>query len=345
MNTIEWKDGKVRLLDQTQLPARQVTLEIDDYHDMIEAIQSLRVRGAPALGVAAAYAMVLAAAAIKTSDRDSFHEAFRRATKEIVAARPTAVNMAWAADRMLEAIATDVAVGDVPSVLLSKARLLHEEDIQANRRLGAHGAALIPDHAVVLTHCNAGSLATAGYGTALGVIRGAREAGKTIRVMATETRPLLQGARLTTWELLQDGFDVTLITDSMAGHFLKSREIACVVVGADRIAMNGDVANKIGTYTIAVLAKENGVPFYVAAPTSTIDHARATGDEIPIEQRPAAEVMAFGGVPTAPEGVRVTNPAFDVTPNRFISAIITEGGVVQAPYRKGLERVLETFAS
>ena len=345
MTTIEWNDGKVRLLDQTQLPARQVTLEIDDYHDMIEAIQSLRVRGAPALGVATAYAMVLAAAAIKTSDRDAFLEALRGATREIVAARPTAVNMAWAADRMLEAIATDVAVRDIASILLSRAQLLHENDVQANRRLGAYGAALIPDHATVLTHCNAGSLATAGYGTALGVIRGAREAGKTIRVMATETRPLLQGARLTTWELLQDGFDVTLITDSMAGHFLKSGEIACVVVGADRIALNGDVANKIGTYAIAVLAKENGIPFFVAAPTSTIDPTLATGDEIPIEQRPAAEVMAFGGVPIAPEGVRVANPAFDVTPNRFVSAIITEGGVVKAPYREGLERVLEACAS
>ena len=340
MNTIEWSDGKIRLLDQTKLPLEQTVLEIDDYRDLVEAIQSLRVRGAPALGVAAAYGIALAAQSIAEGNRDAFLASVAKASGEIVAARPTAVNMAWAAKRVLAVAKAQATIEGIRQALVEEACRIHREDIEVNRRIGAHGAALVPDRATVLTHCNAGSLATAGYGTALGVIRSAREAGKQVRVFATETRPLLQGARLTTWELLQDGFDVTLITDSMVGHFLASGEIDCAVVGADRIAMNGDVANKIGTLTAAVVAKEHGVPFYVAAPISTIDPATASGGDIPIEERSAREITAWGGVQTAPEGVSVANPAFDVTPSRYVSAIITEHGVARTPYGESLKAMI-----
>ncbi len=341
MNTIEWSQGKVRLLDQTQLPASLVFLEIGDYRDMIEAVQTLRIRGAPALGVAAAYGIALGARALSTRDRKQFLRELQGIADEIVGARPTAVNMAWAARRMM---AVAHQAGDIASIkraLVDEARRLQAEDVEANRRIGALGASLIPDRATVLTHCNAGALATAGYGTALGVIRAARDRGKTVQVIATETRPLMQGARLTTWELLQDGFSVTLITDSMAGSFLAAGKADCVVVGADRIAMNGDVANKIGTYPIAVVAAENRVPFYVAAPVSTVDPALATGDGIPIEERPPEEVTCWGGVQTAPEGVRVANPAFDVTPHRFVSAIVTQRGVARPPYEASLQRLVE----
>ncbi len=341
METIAWSDGKVRLLDQTRLPRAQVSLEISDYRQMIEAIQALRVRGAPAIGIAAAYAVALAARSIKASDRSSCLAELRRAADEIAAARPTAVSLAWAVRRVMKVAE---AAGEPPAIaqaVVAEARRIHAEDLEANRRMGAFGASLIPDGATVLTHCNAGSLATAGYGTALGVLRAAREQGKAVQVVVTETRPLLQGARLTTWELLQDGFQVTLITDSMAGHFLASRRVACVIVGADRIAMNGDVANKIGTYPIAVVAKENGVPFYVAAPVSTIDPALASGEGVPIEERPPEEVTRWGGVQTAPEGVRVANPAFDVTPHRYLSAIVTERGVARPPYTASLRRLVE----
>ena len=341
MNSIEWANGKVLLLDQTKLPAEQVVIEIDDYRDLIEAIQALRIRGAPALGVAAAYGVVLGAQSIVGDDRDSFLGELERVSQEIVAARPTAVNMAWAADRMRRVIPGTGTVNEIRHALSAEAAKILVEDIDINMTMGAHGSALIPERGTVLTHCNTGSLATAGYGTALGVLRAARDQGKEPKVIATETRPLLQGARLTAWELVQDGFDATLITDSMVGYFLRSGRIDCVIVGADRIAMNGDVANKIGTYTIAVVAHENDVPFYVAAPISTIDAALETGDEIPIEERKPEEVTSFGGVRTAPEGIGVANPAFDVTPHRYISAIVTEKGVARSPYTESLKLILE----
>jgi methylthioribose-1-phosphate isomerase len=251
------------------------------------------------------------------------------------------VNLSWGVNRLMEKVQVSEyrEPEKLAGMLLAEARRLLEEDIEANRALGRHGAELVPAEATVLTHCNAGALATAGYGTALGVIRAAREAGKRVRVFVDETRPLLQGSRLTAWELMQDGFDVTLIADTMAGHFLHSGQIACVIVGADRIAANGDVANKIGTYGVAVLAKENGVPFYVAAPVSTVDLSLATGEEIPIEERAAIEVTHVQGVPIAPAGVSVANPAFDVTPARYVTAIITERGVVRPPYEEGLQSV------
>lgn len=341
MNTIEWAHGKVRMLDQTKLPASQVVLDICTYREMIEAIRALRIRGAPALGVAAAYGIVLGAWALPPSDKARFLKEVRHIAGEIIAARPTAVNMAWAARRVLNAASNEPDIPSIKQALLAEAQRIQSEDVDANRRIGANGAPLIPDNATVLTHCNTGSLATAGYGTALGVIRSAREQGKSIQVIATETRPLLQGARLTTWELLQDGVPVTLITDSMVGYILASGKVACAIVGADRIAMNGDVANKVGTYTIAVVAKEHGVPFYVAAPISTIDPALASGEAIPIEQRQPEEVTRWGDVQTAPEGVRVANPAFDVTPNRFVGAIITDRGVARPPFAASLKLLVK----
>ena len=341
MQSIAWANGKVRLLDQTRLPQELVFLEIDDYRQMIEAIQALRIRGAPALGVAAAYGILLGALGIATDDPAQFLAELEQVTLEIVASRPTAANIAWAAGRMREAALGQGQVSQMKETLLREAARILAEDVETNKRLGGHGAALIPDNATVLTHCNTGSLATAGYGTALGVIRAARDQGKRLHIIATETRPLLQGARLTAWELVQDGIPATLITDSMAGYFLHSGKTDCVIVGADRIAMNGDVANKIGTYAIAVIARENGIPFYVAAPTSTIDRALATGDGIPIEERRPEEVTGFGGVQTAPEGIGIANPAFDVTPHRYISAIVTEVGVARDPYDISLPRMLQ----
>lgn len=340
INSIEWKNGSVRLLDQTLLPQQQVYLDISDYRQLIEAIKSLRVRGAPALGVAAAYGIALGARTVTAKDAAHYLKKVQAIADEIVAARPTAVNMAWAARRVMQAASREKTAATIQNAIEREARAIQEEDLKANETMGGHGAKLIGKGSTVLTHCNTGSLATAGYGTALGVIRSARAQGKIAGVYATETRPLLQGARLTAWELQQDGCDVTLITDSMAGHFLSSGRIACVLVGADRITMEGDVANKIGTYSLAVLAKENRVPFYVAAPTSTIDPKLKRGKDIPIEERKSEEVTGFGGVRTAPAGVRAANPAFDVTPNRYISAIITEKGVAKRPYAASLKRML-----
>jgi methylthioribose-1-phosphate isomerase len=341
VNTIEWSNGAVSLIDQTRLPSAEVVLEVRDYRQLIEAIESLRVRGAPALGVAAAYGIALGAQSLDVADAADFLARLDGIAREIVAARPTAVNMAWAADRMMALARRGDDVAQIKTALVAEAQRIQEEDVEINRRLGAHGADLIADGATVLTHCNAGSLATAGFGTALGVLRSVKAQGKSIKVMATETRPLLQGARLTAWELQRDGFDTTLITDSMAGHFLSTGAIDSVIVGADRIAMNGDVANKIGTYTIAVVARENDVPFHVAAPISTVDPALETGAAIPIEERSPNEVLHWGGVATAPEGVKAANPAFDVTPNRFVSAIITERGVARAPYTESLKLLVE----
>src|ERR1051326_10297 len=315
---IRFLGDKLQLLDQRRLPREVIWVDCHDAHEVAVAIRDRIVRGAPAIGVAAAYGVALAA---KRGDD------VRAAAEELRAARPTAVNLAWAVDRMLN------ANGD----LVAEARRMHDEDVEANRRIGRNGALLLDERSTVLTHCNAGALATAGYGTALGVIRAAIEAGKQIDVFADETRPFLQGARLTVWELQQDGIPTTLITDNMAGHFMKTGRIGCVVVGADRIAANGDVANKVGTYPVAVLARENGVPFFVAAPISTLDLALESGDQIPIEERSAGEVTHVFGHLVPPSGPPAMNPAFDVTPARYVTAIITEKGVARAPYEESLK--------
>ncbi len=315
---------EVRLLDQRRLPAEETWLALGSSAAVAEAIRTLAVRGAPAIGVAAAYALACDAR------RGASTEALRAAADHLVAARPTAVNLAWAVRRMAERFEAGAGA------LLREAHLVRDEDEAACRRIGALGAALIPDRARILTHCNAGALATAGYGTALGVVRAAFESGNAIAVFADETRPFLQGARLTAWELQRDGIPVTLLTDGMAGWLMLKGEIACVVVGADRIAANGDVANKIGTYALSVLARHHGLPFYVAAPWSTVDLATACGEDIPIEERESDEVVTLAGQRIAPVGVLARYPAFDVTPAGLVTAIITERGVVHAPSAKGL---------
>ncbi len=343
MRTIEWMQDRVRLIDQTQLPWRLVFLDVRNYKDMIDAMKRMAVRGAPALGIAGAYALVLAAQKIEAQEKEAFLLRLKCTAKEIEYARPTAVNLAWAVRRCLgsaESVLPGKDASEIKAALLAEAIKIQQEDESANRCIGSLGAQLIPQGSTILTHCNAGALATSAYGTALGVVRAAWERDKSIQVYATETRPLLQGARLTAWELAQEGIPVTLITDSMAGHFLRRGEIQCVVVGADRIAANGDAANKIGTYSLAVLAKENKVPFYVAAPTSTIDLSLSSGDLIPIEERSPEEVTRIQGVQIAPEGVSVRNPAFDVTPHKYITAIITEKGIVRKPYLTELRSIL-----
>ena len=339
MNAIEWASGKLRLLDQTLLPNSETYLEIEDYREVARAIREMRVRGAPAIGVAAAYGVALGAAACETADLNGFRDEMARVCDEIAGSRPTAVNLNWAVDRMRKVAEAHKNVSAAKDALLAEAREIHREDEAVNRSIGSHGAELIRSGGTIMTHCNAGALATAGYGTALGVIRSVVATGAPVQVLATETRPFLQGARLTAWELARDDIEVTLITDSMAGYFLKSGDVRCVVVGADRVAANGDVANKIGTYSIAVLANENTVPFYVAAPTSTLDLTLPTGDDIPIEERDPREVLEYAGVPVAPLGVKAAHPAFDVTPSRYVSAIITENGVARPPYSESLRLV------
>jgi methylthioribose-1-phosphate isomerase len=325
VETIEWTDAGVVMIDQTKLPREQVFVTCTSYTEVAEAIKKMVIRGAPAIGVAAAMGVALGVQ--EGAD-------FETVCRTLAATRPTAVNLFWAIERMRRVYASGNS--DRTARVVAEARSIREEDIAICRAMGRHGAALVPDHKTVLTHCNAGALATAGYGTALGVIRAAWEAGKKIDVFADETRPFLQGSRLTAWELQQDGIPTSVITDNMAGHFLRSGRIGCVVVGADRIAANGDVANKIGTYSLAVLAKENGVPFYVAAPVSTFDLTLASGEEIPIEQRAASEVTHIFGMAIAPENIGVENPAFDVTPARYITAIITERGVARPPFEESL---------
>jgi methylthioribose-1-phosphate isomerase len=340
---IEWlSEGKVRFLDQTLLPQQETWVETADYRVIAEAIRRLQVRGAPLIGVAAAYAAALAALESTAADLDGLRRDVRSAADDLRATRPTAVNLAWALDRSLRAVERATDVPGARESLIREARLIHEEDIAANLRIGAHGAALITTGASVLTHCNAGSLATGGYGTALGVLRSAWADGRLRHVYADETRPLLQGARLTAWELQHEGIPFTLIADSAAGSLMRRGLVAAVVTGADRITANGDVANKIGTYQLAVLAKENGIPFYVAAPTSTIDLSLASGDDIPIEERSADEVTFVRGAPVAPEGVEAANPAFDVTPSTYVTAIITENGVARAPYTESLRALCES---
>ena len=335
VETIEWTDAGVVMIDQTRLPGEQVFVTCTDYQQVAESIRSMVIRGAPAIGVAAAMGVAIG---VQKASAANLDQDFETICDTLAATRPTAVNLFWAIDRMkrLYNSLRRQPVEQIRARLVEEAQQIRLEDIAINEAIGRNGAGLVPDGRTVLTHCNAGALATAGYGTALGVIRTAVSEGKRVDVFADETRPFLQGARLTVWELMQDGIPATLITDNMAGHFLKSGRIGCVVVGADRIAANGDVANKIGTYSLAVLAKENGIPFYVAAPVSTLDLTLDSGDRIPIEQRSAAEVTHVFGVAVAPEGVSVQNPAFDVTPNRYVTAIITERGVARAPYGESL---------
>ena len=335
--TIEWKDNKVIMIDQTRLPNEEIYLDFETYDQVADAIKTMIIRGAPAIGVAAAMGIALGAQNVKTDDWGQFVAEVEKITEVILSTRPTAVNLFWAGNRMQRILHSgeNQNVQEMKVRLVKEAQDMLEEDINTCRSIGRVGAELIPDNSVVLTHCNAGALATAGYGTALGVIRGAEEAGKNIKVIATETRPFLQGARLTAWELDKDGIPVSLITDNMVGHIMSKGMVDAVVVGADRIANNGDVANKIGTYSISVLAKSHGIPFYVAAPISTIDFDCPDGKSIPIEERNINEVTHIAGNKIAPD-VNVYNPAFDITPNANVSSIITEKAVVSEPYIKGL---------
>jgi methylthioribose-1-phosphate isomerase len=334
VETIQWTDAGVVMIDQTRLPREQSFVTCRTYLEVADAIKTMVIRGAPAIGVAAAMGVALGVQ--EGAD-------FETVCKTLAATRPTAVNLFWGIKRMRDLWVSlrGAAREEIVRSMISEAKKIRLEDIAICQAIGRHGEPLVPDGKTVLTHCNAGALATAGYGTALGVIRAAVSAGKKIDVFADETRPFLQGARLTAWELQQDGIATTVITDNMAGHFLRSGRIGCVVVGADRIAANGDVANKIGTYSVAVLAKENGIPFYVAAPVSTFDLTLASGDLIPIEQRSPDEVTHVFGVPVAPEKIAAANPAFDVTPARYVTAIVCERGVARAPYQESLRKLAQ----
>lgn len=342
LKPLYWRGETLQLLDQTRLPAEEVWLELSDYRDVVSAIQNMRVRGAPAIGIAGAYAVALAATELADLNAREFIAELAVAAAIIADARPTGANLGWAVRRMLDVARSAETPRVAVNMLVDEAVRLQDEDEAANLAIGRLGAALLPPYGAVLTHCNAGALATAGYGTALGVVRGAWAGGKLSRVFATETRPLLQGARLTAWELARDGIDTTLLTDSAAGQLMRRGEVQSIVVGADRIAANGDVANKIGTYSLAVLARENDVPFYVAAPTSTIDAKLPNGDAIPIEERDATEVTHLGGTRVAAEGVDALNPAFDVTPHRYVAAIVTEQEILLAPYGPAIAAVMET---
>ncbi len=332
-NTLHWNGNTLEMLDQRALPSRIAYIAYDSAASVADGIQRMVVRGAPAIGCAAAYGVALEALRLRHLPRDAFLAGLAQAIAILAASRPTAVNLFWALERMRAALGTLHAspVAQIADALLAEARAITAEDVRLNRAMGTHGATLLCDGMRVLTHCNAGALATAGHGTALGVIRSAVEAGKRIHIYADETRPFLQGARLTAWELMQDNIPVTLIADNAAGLLMRQGEIDAVIVGADRVAANGDVANKIGTYSVAVLARRHGLPFYVAAPLSTIDANTASGDAIPIEERAAAEVTGYGDTRWAPAGVAVRNPVFDVTPAELVTALITERGVVFAP--------------
>jgi methylthioribose-1-phosphate isomerase len=340
IKTIEWTDDGVRMIDQRKLPTIEEYPVFKTYREVADAIRVMVVRGAPAIGVAAAMGVALGVRDSNASTIEELRTRFEEITTTLAATRPTAVNLFWAIDRMKRAFARVTAESydrsGIAAELIREALAIQAEDIDNNRRMGAFGQALLPNTGTILTHCNAGALATAGYGTALGVIRSAVENGKRLKVLADETRPFLQGARLTAWELWKDDIDVRVISDNMAGSFMHQGLIDAVIVGADRIAANGDVANKIGTYSVAVLAKQHQIPFYVAAPISTLDLAIPDGSHIPIEQREASEVTHMGGVRVVPEGVSVFNPAFDVTPHEFVSAIITERGVAKPPYIQSL---------
>ena len=340
LTPIEWRDGRIRLLDQSRLPREEAYLDLRSTEEVVRAIREMRVRGAPAIGVTAAYGVALAAASLEATSRESALEGLREAAAELAAARPTAVNLKWAIDRMVRTAESADRSADLAACLLAEVQNIHRETLESDMRLSEFGASLIPPGSCVLTHCNTGALATGGYGTALGVIRRGWEESRVSQVIATETRPWLQGARLTTWELTRLGIPVTLVVDSAAGYLMDRGRVQCVVTGADRIAASGDTANKIGTLSLAVLAHQYGIPFYIAAPVSTIDLSVASGDDIPIEERPAAEVTGYGSTTTAPDGTPAFNPAFDVTPSRFIDAIITDGGIARPPYEESLRKVV-----
>src|SRR5436309_6079760 len=343
VQTLEWTDSGVRFIDQTKLPTEEAYVTCKTYGQVADAIRNMVVRGAPAIGVAAAMGIALGVKSSKAETVGELKPEFDRICEVMGDTRPTAVNLFWAIRRMREKFEL-LRVRPLPQLkqaLIDEAKRMHAEDIAANQAMGRHGATLMPERGGVLTHCNAGALATAGYGTALGVIRAAVEQGKKIHVYADETRPFLQGSRLTAWELMKDGIPTTVISDNMAGAMMKQGKIGAIIVGADRIAANGDVANKIGTYTVAVLARENGLPFYVAAPFSTIDLQTPSGDEIPIEQRNPREVTHFAGKTVTPEGVQVENPAFDVTPSKYVTAIVTERGIARPPFDESLRRLAE----
>ncbi len=344
---VRWdSQGAVLLLDQRKLPAEETWVRCTTHQEVAASIRAMVVRGAPAIGIAAAYGVALGVRR-SAAEGPELAKELDAIAGEMRSTRPTAVNLFWALDRMVRrfAGAPGLARREAADLLLREAQVIEAEDLAACRRMGDLGASLIPEGACLLTHCNAGGLATAGYGTALGVIRSAAREGKVRRVFADETRPYLQGARLTAWELLRDGIETTLIADSMAGHLMARGEIDAVVVGADRIAANGDVANKIGTYSVAVLAKENGVPFYVVAPVSTLDAGTPSGDHIDIEERSEDEITHHAGVRVAPEGVAVRNPAFDITPHRFVTAIVTERGIAFPPYGPALRILVEPVAA
>jgi methylthioribose-1-phosphate isomerase len=343
IRTIEWTDSGVVMLDQRLLPAEEVYLTFGDYGDVAEAIRSMVIRGAPAIGVAAAMGIALGVKNSTARSIEDLDAAFGAICDTIAKTRPTAVNLFWAIERMKSVYdrTRGRGVEAVRQALIRESVSMHREDVQSNYEIGRLGQELIPEKARILTHCNAGALATAGYGTALGVIRAAHQSGKRVQVYADETRPFLQGARLTAWELAKDGIPVTIITDNMAGHFMQKGDIDCVIVGADRIAANGDVANKIGTYSVAVLARENGIPFWVAAPVSTVDLEIPEGRFIQIEQRNPDEVRRLQGILITPENASVANPAFDVTPNRYVSCIITDRGIARPPYAESLRALVE----
>jgi methylthioribose-1-phosphate isomerase len=343
--TIAWQDGAVVMVDQRKLPGREEYVRCQTPNEVARAIRTMVIRGAPAIGVAAAMGLSLGVGRSKATGTHQLASEFYKLCDVMAATRPTAVNLFWAIDRMKRAFAAAAQAGasvdEIRQRLEEEARRIHDEDVASCREMGAHGAAVVPENARVLTHCNAGALATAGYGSALGVIRAAVERGKRVAVFADETRPFLQGARLTAWELLRDNIPTTVITDSMAGPLMRDGQIDMVVVGADRIAANGDVANKIGTYTVAVLAHEHGIPFYVAAPLSTVDLATPDGSHIPIEERSEREVTHIGSARLTPEGAGIRNPAFDVTPNRYVTGIITEKGICRAPYEESLRHAMQ----
>jgi methylthioribose-1-phosphate isomerase len=342
--TIDWKDDAVVMIDQRKLPASEVYVSCKTAAEVAKAIKTMVIRGAPAIGVAAAMGIALGMRRSSATGTKQFATEFQRICDLMAATRPTAVNLFWAIDRMkrvfAEAAQGGCSVDELKQRLEAEARRIHDEDVESCRTMGAHGATLVPDTARILTHCNAGALATAGYGTALGVIRAAAEQGKKVAVLADETRPFLQGARLTAWELVKDGIDTTVITDNMSGSMMRLGNIDLVVVGADRIAANGDTANKVGTYSVAVLAREHSIPFYVAAPMSTIDMATADGSRIPIEERPDREVTHVGSSRLTPEGAHIRNPAFDVTPAKYITAIITERGIARPPFQESLAQLV-----
>lgn len=343
MRSVEWHNGKVRMIDQRILPSEYHLVEYENYHEVAQAIHTMVVRGAPAIGAAAAFGMALAACESPARDRDSLLADLHAAEAVLCAARPTAVNLSWAVTRLLRRAEAESDPVAIPNLLLAEAQALADEDIEVNKQLGKYGATLIRNGDTILHHCNTGALATVDYGTALGVIRTAHEQGKRIHVLVDETRPRLQGARLTAWELQQLEIPFTLIADNAAGHFMRTDQVDIVLVGADRVAANGDVANKIGTYKLAVVAQANGIPFFSCVPTSTIDLSLPTGDDIPIEERPAEEIIgiSYNNRPIAPEGVRAANPAFDVTPCRYVTGIVTENGIAHPPFDVSLRQVKE----